>query len=309
MKNVFIIGNGFDLDLQMQTSFRNFASSSDYWPSDKSRLCAFLESQKDIDRWFDLEACLLEYISSESTYCPSTNCTFEIEQDKDYFDKLCQSLTSYINNEQVHIKIPNESVAKKVLKAIVENGYYQSIYSFNYTDLRYLANRMGITFNLEYKHLHGSIKERNIILGVNDRDIRKEYLKFRKANSSTYCSNDLSRSLMRAHEIVFFGLSFGNIDFCYFKEFFNSLSNDANRSERSKKWLTIFTKDEKSRLEIINNFESEGIMMSKLASFSNINFIYTHEDNDKKKLDDFIARQSIQSKENVNKKCLDALRF
>lgn len=309
MKNVFIIGNGFDLDLQLRTKFSDFASSSD-WPSDKSHLCAFLEKQRDKEKWFDLEACLLEYISSVSTHCPSANYTFEIKQDKEYFAKLCQSLMTYIDNEQIHLlDIPNESIAKKVLKAIVENGYYQSIYSFNYTDLKYLANRMGITFNLEYKHLHGSIKERNIILGVNDRDIRKEYLKFRKANSSTYCSNDLSRSLMRAHEIVFFGLSFGNIDFCYFKEFFNSLSNDANRSERSKKWLTIFTKDKKSRLEIINNFESEGIMMSKLASFSNINFIYTHEDNDKKKLDDFIARQSIQSKENVNKKCFDALRF
>ena len=309
MKNVFIIGNGFDLDLQMRTKFSDFASSSD-WPSDKSHLCAFLEKQRGKEKWFDLEACLLEYISSESTHCPSPNYTFEIKQDKEFFAKLCQSLMTYINNEQIRFSgIPKESVAKKVLKAIVENGYYQSIYSFNYTDLKYLANQMCIPFNLEYRHLHGSIEDGNIILGVNDRSIRKEYLEFRKGNNPTYHPYDLTDNLMGAHEIVIFGLSFGNIDFCYLKDFFYSLNNETNRSKRNKRWLTIFTYNEQSRLDIIENLESEGIMMSALASSSNINFICTNEGNDKMKLDDFLARQSIQSKEYINKKCFDALRF
>lgn len=309
MKNVFIIGNGFDLDLQMHTKFSDFAKDENYWPSDNSCLCNFLESKRDKEKWFDLENYLLEYVSLESNYCPPPNKINAIKQDKEFFCKLCQNLAAFIKHEQDIFIEPNDSVAKKVLKAILENGYYYSIYSFNYTNLSFLANRMGISLTSGCNHLHGSIEQGNIILGINDKNVRPDYLEFRKANSIYYNSNDIYQRLKQAHEVVVFGLSFGNIDYGYFKFFFNSLIYDLNRSERSKRWITIFTYDEKSRLEIIKSLESNGVLMSNLKSYTRFDIICTNEYHDKRKIDEFICRQIDNSKANVERKIFNSLQF
>ena len=59
-----VIGNGFDLDLGMNTRYSDFAKS-EYWPKDVSssshNLQQYLNERKDMDCWFDLEQCLLDY--------------------------------------------------------------------------------------------------------------------------------------------------------------------------------------------------------------------------------------------------------
>ena len=70
-----VIGNGFDLDLGMNTRYSDFAKS-EYWPKDVSssnhNLQQYLNERKDMDCWFDLEQCLLDYcmiISANRYHC------------------------------------------------------------------------------------------------------------------------------------------------------------------------------------------------------------------------------------------------
>lgn len=66
-RKVFIIGNGFDLDLGWKTGYRDFVSSK-YWPlKDKdpySMMAQFLKEKTEIDRWYDLESMLKVYASN-----------------------------------------------------------------------------------------------------------------------------------------------------------------------------------------------------------------------------------------------------
>ena len=83
--NIFIIGNGFDLDLGLHTKFSDFANST-FWPIAKKKdkpqelpprtargsfmamlplpqntlLEHYLEDKRDKESWFDLEGYLLD---------------------------------------------------------------------------------------------------------------------------------------------------------------------------------------------------------------------------------------------------------
>lgn len=49
-KNSLIIGNGFDIDLGLNTRFSDFAKAKDFWPeSDGSKLSTYLESKKSVE--------------------------------------------------------------------------------------------------------------------------------------------------------------------------------------------------------------------------------------------------------------------
>lgn len=156
--SVFIIGNGFDLDLGFKVSYMDFMKSS-YWPFGKVDLKQALESQIDFgdqsqgayilreylsqrvaEGWFDLEEIMFHFAIEDS--CILGN--LEEESKKDYV-KLNDSLRSFIKHRfKMRIKkVKHDSCAAKVLKAIVENKRYK-IYSFNYTDLLEEARQLGI---------------------------------------------------------------------------------------------------------------------------------------------------------------------
>jgi hypothetical protein len=55
-KNLFVIGNGFDLDLGMKTKYSDFANNEKYWPKDDrveiTGLKAYLEKTRDFQKYF-----------------------------------------------------------------------------------------------------------------------------------------------------------------------------------------------------------------------------------------------------------------
>lgn len=203
MGNVIIIGNGFDLDLGLATKYSDFAMS-EYWPAatlekevekdsskntnytklayfpDLPKLDIFIENAKNRETWFDLEGELLKfskvYDRSDGYYYDFSNETKErITQNVDYFNKLRNSLNDYIIEVQKHQDISKECTAGNVLKAVVGNGYFESIYSFNYTDLNSIARQIGITQEINYIHLHGKVSDNSIILGVDETKLRDGY--------------------------------------------------------------------------------------------------------------------------------------
>ena len=253
-RNVLIIGNGFDLDLGWKTSFSSFAYSQ-YWNKiNKGSLFYFLDSKKNTESWFDLESLLGQYGEDRNiVFAPGANEISSVE-DKATFIALKAYLREYLEDEQSR-QINKNSYAVRVFKAIIKNGYFPSIYSFNYTDLKSIADKIepGLSSSFEYEHVHGAISDDSIILGTNaEVEINSNYLFLRKVNDPNYSSHNIQYDLFDANHVVIFGHSLGKNDYHFFEEFF-SRQCDKKMQRADKKKITIFTYDANSRIAIIEH--------------------------------------------------------
>ena len=255
-KKVFIIGNGFDLDLGMNTRYSDFAIS-DKWPlvvSHSNTLSKHLQDKAHLEKWFDLEKELLSYAGLRGKTKVQWYKNIA-DTNKKYFNSLVSSLTEYIKEEEKK-PINKDSIAAKVFRAIIENGAFSSIYSFNYTDLHEIARKLGITQKFNYEHVHGSIKNDNIILGVEDKsDLIAGYQFMYKTYSPHYESHPIQYDLLEADEVVFFGHSLGHNDYHYFQMFF-LMQCQENMNRKDGKRITIFTYDDASRIQILEQLRS-----------------------------------------------------
>lgn len=136
-KKVLIIGNGFDLDLGWKTRYSDFARS-EYWPfrevPNTYYLDAFLNQQKELNNWFDIEDSLFQYADTRQRGIAFHAQKNVVDTNKATFQSLTESLTKYLSNEQTK-PIEKESYAAKVLKSVIDNGCFSSIHTFNYTNL------------------------------------------------------------------------------------------------------------------------------------------------------------------------------
>ena len=98
--------------------------------------------------------------------------------------------------------------------------------------------------------------------------------------------------------VVIFGVSFGDIDYSYFDRFFKSIVNDESIKEEDKKYITIFTKDDNSRMAIIRQLRKMEIDMQRLYAQSHFQIICTEEEYYKDILDDFYKRLDKYSEKN-----------
>jgi len=186
-------------------------------------------------------------------------------------------LTRYLENEQRKCSINKDSIAAKVLKAVVENGYFTSIYSFNYTDLTYLASNMGLEVS-NYEHVHGCLKNKSIILGVDDNiDLCQGYSFLYKTFSQNYTSHHIQFDLLEADEVVFFGHSLGPNDYHYFQHFFKcQCSEDMTRKDMKR--ITFFTYDDRSRISLLEQLRKMNDKRTDLLFMLNdIEFICTKD--------------------------------
>ncbi len=285
-ENVFIIGNGFDLDLGWETRFSDFANSS-YWPKEfpMSELQTYLEDKRHKQTWFDLENELLSYsLNTHGIIRESL-----VQADLIYFKRLHQSVTKYLAQQQ-ELPILTNSVAAIVLKAICLHGYFYPIYSFNYTDLNKIAHSLNIEKQISYNHIHGSLSDNSIIIGVDESDLKPGYEEFHKTVSSHYRSHTIIDDLQVADNIVFFGISFGQIDYIYFDSLFKSLADSSLYNRHQRKKITIFTYDDKSRINILTNLKKMGIDRLRLLSQCDFQIIRTSVPEDNVLIEDFIKR-------------------
>lgn len=292
MNNVLIIGNGFDLDLGLPTRYSDFANS-DYWPhvdrvpdgrsvfsiadgEEYHALPFSLEKRCKTENWFDLEESILDYATKEVSGL--ANDLYSAKNDIDYYHELQSKLCDYLIDVQSNTPINTKALAGDILRAVLDNGYFDNIFSFNYTDLNYLAKQLGISQTIKYTHVHGKLSDRSIILGVNESNLKDEYDEFHKSTSEFYRSNNITQALDEASEVIFFGLSFGLIDFDYFANFFISL-NDKLIPEKEKKHISFFTKDVTSGKDIVKRLRNAGINQYQLRSNSFLNLYYCETPN------------------------------
>ena len=302
--NVFIIGNGFDLDLGLKTKYSDFAKSK-YWYSSSCDLSRYLDNTKDTAEWFDLENALLDYAMKETA---KKNNVWEnrsnvwgakgqkitsAQTNMDFFEKLKSNLCDYLREEQDK-ELDTSAMANDVLKTVLQNNTFHSIYSFNYTDLKMFAQKLGYDDDFKYTHIHGKLANNSIILGVDETDLITGYEMLHKTVNPYYKSHNMFNDLLAAEEIIIYGLSFGTIDFTYFRQVFQIISDSELISEKNKKHITIFTKNETSRIEIMKRLSEMGINRLKLYAQSTFSIIKT-EDGRNDEFDSFIKRIDMAS--------------
>ena len=255
--SVLIIGNGFDLDLGMHTSYKDFANS-ELWPFNSpiygKGLGYYLNHKKNIENWFDLERELANYALSLDK--PSLENETQIRHDKGDFSILIKKLKEFIKAEQDSLYvIENDVAAKKVLLDLIKLPNY-FVHSFNYTDIESICETTGNYISSgRVEYVHGSIANNDIILGTGDNtNLPEEYDFLYKTSNKNYSSNNLAESLDYAQEITIFGHSLGENDFDYFKPFFQKISQNVgvyyNELTNERLKLTIYTKDEESEIAI-----------------------------------------------------------
>lgn len=332
MNLVLILGNGFDMNLGRNTSYKAFLES-DYCPKAypapliRHLNSSFGKNPEDV-RWYDLENELLNFyryrvntgrydivdISDQRflrkwggtegqniMYYPQDQATIKrlhenkvlildasgyLHPNTDYFEDL--QLTAVERDRKALELIKNglcdflkdvdrgvtskHSVALSTLCAVNqarENDNAVSVYTFNYTDLP-----CGYEDDLSPQYIHGRCRENNIIIGTKDsEEFNNDYDFLQKSFDPDFKTPPVVSDLLNADEVIIFGHSLGMNDSQYFKPFF---SQQTNLQNPKRKRITIFTKDEKSKLEIKRSLQQmTDYNLSLLNSLNDLEIITT----------------------------------
>ena len=135
-KRLLIIGNGFDLDLGRNTRYSDFAKS-EFWPKNlKSQLYKYLNQKSQIEKWFDLEGELANYVLKAAKTIPAYKSLIPetAKEDAQDFGIIVESMIKYLQSVQKK-NVKSETLAAKVFSLICQDSAFSKIYSFNYTDL------------------------------------------------------------------------------------------------------------------------------------------------------------------------------
>lgn len=303
--SILVIGNGFDLDLGLKTKYSDFAKSN-CWPhvefnklpiskngildlgEEPHNICMkdYIETIRTMvleeNTWFDLEKELLNFAANIAV-----NNTFSTaKEDEIYFNNLQSRLQKFIEEAQKNSinTIKNECCAASILRA----NCFDMVYSFNYTDINYFSKLIGQYQEMHCQHLHGELSNSSIILGVDETPLPTGYEWLHKTSNRHYPHHDINNSLENANDIIFFGLSFGSIDFIYFERYLKELSTGRAIEETSKQNITIVTKDNQSQLAIKQRIREMDVELRRLFEQSHLNFIITDDKNDFAKLNEIL---------------------
>lgn len=240
---VMIIGNGFDLDIGLNTSYKHFIDSGALNKHKNQEIVRSLLHTYNAQNWIDVE----EFFRYKAISMTSTASRLIL----DAFDRVRNSLLTYIKNISYET-LKSTPTAIKVLSEVLRAGDVK-IYNFNYTDLHTICEHYNISLTCEPISIHGKASDDSIIVGFDDDANPKNAncCRMIKSHSEFFYSANINESLEEADEIIFFGHSLGVTDYHYFRNFFLSQAQIQNKDKFRKKIIRIFTFDEDSRLKIL----------------------------------------------------------
>ena len=312
--HLLIIGNGFDLNLGLPTSYRNFVESCIFKKMYVKRmqekrakgntqpsLIDYLYGKKFCERWYDIEQALLEYVSRK----PDGSFVNNVEEDKKDYELVCQALVEYFAGilKALGIKEINkmrETPAGQVLRAL--NSSRDIVYSFNYTPIEKVfetiyKDTIKVHGEIEIETIaKGEINKSHIILGIETNDINTiapDYSFLIKSNNTAYKSSNLALDMLNSKNVIIYGHSMNQMDFGYFEVFFKILCSNVDK-ERT---LTIITKDEASRVTIQDNLRKMGVSVMNIYAHTQVEYILVDKFDDKnsedyKKLEELLMKIS-----------------
>jgi hypothetical protein len=290
-----VIGNGFDLDLGLPSKYSDFADSPEfhdlarrmhdmYFEEErKNSLVLQIQQASNNSNWFDIEEEIHKYVLNHPYLDDNM-----IRHVRSEFDALKRALTNYLKrvSKELEHKANKQRLAY-VLLTILQNSPLSKIdIYFNYTNPELFMemptyHEIGKGF---FTYVHGSLRYDDIVLGC---DLKKgekvnRQLSFMYKYNMLNKANHVARHILEAKEVIFFGHSINEMDFCYFREFFK----EASAAPKPIRHLSIITYDETSERNIKDNIQNQGISVSDL--YSNLwtfDFIHTKNVYDRKKED------------------------
>lgn len=271
---ILIIGNGFDLDLGLKTSYSSFVESKYFQDiANKYELTRFLQNNYSEKKWIDIEEDLKIFAVRKGRDSRL------MSESKEAFIQLTNSLCDYLDNIDYSI-INTESVAARLLRRVAHNGFFK-ILDYNYTNLNRVCSILNIQNKIYSTYVHGNLSDRSIILGFQDDVVVQKSAYFMiKSHNEYYKSCNVRNLLDNADEIVFFGHSLGSTDYHYFSDFFKKQSALTSSVARPKK-IRIFTYNEFSRQALLAQLrEMNENRVNYLYDLNDLQFYRTENKND-----------------------------
>lgn len=176
MKHIYVIGNGFDIDLGWRTSYKEFYESKLMgWKMHVSPgedcLPAYLLDHAG-ENWYDMERTIYDYCLLKSKGV--------LDKDlmaKDYRDyvSIKRQLEGFVK-ERSSESVIETSKAYEILKSYIEKSSRTHLpddkrpvlISFNYTPLDMVAKQIAPKAVFKYIPVHGTIEKNNCIFGFHD---------------------------------------------------------------------------------------------------------------------------------------------
>lgn len=283
---VLILGNGFDLDLGLNTRYSDFITSDLFKHiASYNNMALAVQNKIKTNRWIDLEMFIKNYVISNKNNLDANKTEMEFNEIRDTL-LLYMSRIDYSN-------INMSSNAARLMRAISDDDNW-CIFNFNYTDFDKICNMLGV--NAKCTHVHGSAKEKNIILGTEDTDeIPNQFSFVVETASHDYVSSDILSCVMLSYMVIY-GHSMGETDRHYF---FNSFMERSKKGNPQNSKVRIFTFGKNSEQEIIGNIRS--MSTNGLDEFRKRNDLEIFDNSltdDEQNMSEFLAKVQNDSKRN-----------
>lgn len=286
MKHIYVIGNGFDIDLGWRTSYKDFYDSKltgwrvHFRPGEDCLPVYLLDHAGE--NWYDLERTIYDYCLSKSNGVLDDDLMNSDYRDYESIKRQLERFVKERSDEQVDVK----SKAYEILKTYVEwnsrrdlpQDRRPELISFNYTPLDKVAKQINPKVEFNYIPIHGTIEKNSCIFGFHDdTQIKGVYRDMQKSMDDNYDPGRIMPLLMDARSITFFGLSMGFIDAVYFKDVLKAASQPGNFRTRKTMDIEFITRDKQSKKDIKKNLQDIGIDFQALSTNNKVTFTLTSE--------------------------------
>lgn len=218
-----IIGNGFDLNLGLPTSYGNFVESEQFndMVARGNKLAIHLRSKYELQNWIDIENELKSY-SMEND-----DSSFKFN-----YELLTYALINYLEKLDYTL-IKHSSAAYRIIESISKAFDRYTILDYNYTEsiATILRNQFVDLESIKQNliKVHGEASKGDIIFGVeDDARIKPEHVFLRKAYPRHYKALNFKSIFEKAKRIIFFGHSLGETDHTYFQSLFTNCCQDGS---------------------------------------------------------------------------------
>lgn len=257
MSTLFLIGNGFDLNCGMKTSYRNVYDKYIQQPSSTKCISEFKDIlYRDIDNWGDFEMSMAGYAACLKSEEEFLECVRDFAAYMEsYLVKEMNKFNEFIKDKEVYSKVKDEisSSLSNFYKGISHNvdrtmgnrgaSYISEMYavSFNYTDVfdKFFKEHInGHTGKVEkIVHIHGELGDGPVFGVDNVEQIKADFDLSRKGRRGfvkpifneqydTHRVELAQRMINNVNTICVYGMSLGDSDLSWRDAILQWLQND-----------------------------------------------------------------------------------
>lgn len=277
---VVIIGNGFDLDQGLKTSYKHFLSDG-VQPGVDERNVIIQTALDQGENWCDVEMALANVIAREAKLTQNKDRQEDIKKS---YVQVVRLLKAYIEGEQRHrqIKFDHSKPSYRMIEDLLRSEFaYIKLFDFNYTNtIKSILEALPQKSNILHYKVHGSVDQDEIIFGVenySDVVIPSQFTYAKKSHSDLfYVETKISDELIGAHEIHFFGHSLGESDEIHFAKYFEEVMRSEVNPINAKQSLIVYLDPQDSdNCKLRFNSRIDALTDGRLAEFKQaVNIAY-----------------------------------